>query len=78
MGGLPPDDVRYAARRLAEVVEEREQLVADEQRELARLAARRPDIPILRIPLLEHDIASLADIDSLAALRTISEHLGRA
>jgi anion-transporting ArsA/GET3 family ATPase len=71
-GGLPPDDVRYAAHRLAEVVDEREQLVADEQRELARLAARRPDIPILQIPLLEHDIASLA------ALRTISEHLARA
>ncbi len=71
-GGLPPDDVRLAARRLAELVDEREQLVADEQRELARLAARRPDIPIVQIPLLEHDIASLA------ALRTISEHLARA
>ena len=46
--------------------------MADEQRELVRLAAQRPDIPILQIPLLEHDIASLA------ALRTISEHLARA
>jgi anion-transporting ArsA/GET3 family ATPase len=71
-GGLPEGDVRHAARRLAEVVNDREQLVADEQRELARLAAQRPDIPILQIPLLEHDIASLA------ALRTISEHLARA
>lgn len=72
VGGLSLDDVRRTAERLADVVREREQLGADEQRELGRLAAQRPDIPIVQIPLLEHDVTSLA------ALRSISEHLARA
>lgn len=67
-----PENVRLTARRLAELVAEREQLAADEQRELSRLAARSPGVPILQIPLLEHDVASLT------ALRRIGEHLSRA
>jgi anion-transporting ArsA/GET3 family ATPase len=71
LGGQAAEDVRLTARRLAELVAEREQLAADEQRELSRLAARSPDVPILQIPLLEHDVASLT------ALHRIGEHLAR-
>ena len=71
IGGLPEADVDLAAERLARTALEFQQLTAGERRELSRLQAEAPGIPVWEVPLLEHDVASLA------ALRTVGDYLGR-
>ena len=44
-------------------------LALSERRELGRLGARAPGVPITEVPLLDHDV------DNLAELRVVGEHL---
>lgn len=71
MAGILAADLEIAAERLARTALEFQQLVSGERRELGRLQAAAPGIPVWEVPLLEHDVASLA------ALRTVGDYLGR-
>jgi anion-transporting ArsA/GET3 family ATPase len=72
LAGWPTADVDVAAERLARTALDLSQLVDGERRELGRLAALAPGIPVLEVPLLDHDVASLA------SLRIVGDHLARA
>lgn len=69
LAGVVPADVQRAAHELAALVLEEEQLAASERREIARLAARHPSIPLVQIPLLDRDVTNLE------TLRSISDRL---
>ncbi len=69
---LSAADIENAAVRLARTAVDLAQLVASEKRELGRLRALVPGIPVWEIPLLHRDVASLA------ALRTVGDYLERA
>jgi anion-transporting ArsA/GET3 family ATPase len=71
LAGVARADIDAAAERLARTAVDFGQLADGERRELARLHAAAPGIPVVEVPLLERDIASLA------ALRTVGDHLGR-
>jgi anion-transporting ArsA/GET3 family ATPase len=71
LAGVAAEDLRLAARQLSALAGEEQQLSDDEEREMARLAARHPSIPIVRIPLLDRDVTNLE------TLRSISAHLSR-
>jgi anion-transporting ArsA/GET3 family ATPase len=61
------DDV---ASRLADLARAASALHASERRELVRLAASAPGIPVTEVPLLDHDV------DNLSELRTVGRWLG--
>jgi len=66
---LPAATIDDAAARLAPVARAFAGLAASERRELARLGQRAPGVPITEVPLLDHDV------DNLAELRVVGEHL---
>ena len=68
-GALPAPTLDDAAARLAPVAHAFAALSASERRELARLGGRAPGVPITEVPLLDHDV------DNLAELRAVGEHL---
>ena len=70
--GLPPATIDDAAARLAPVARAFGALAVSERRELGRLGARAPGVPITEVPLLDHDV------DNLAELRVVGEHLSAA
>lgn len=72
LADIPRADVDSAAERLARTALDLQKLADGQRRELDRLAAQAPGIPIWQIPLLDRDVASLA------ALRTVGDHLDRA
>jgi anion-transporting ArsA/GET3 family ATPase len=61
------DDV---ASRLADLARAATSLHASERRELTRLAASAPGIPVTEVPLLDHDV------DNLSELRAVGRWLG--
>jgi anion-transporting ArsA/GET3 family ATPase len=63
--------VATAAERLARTAIDFQQLSDGERRELGRLVAAAPGVPVLEVPLLDRDVASLE------ALRTVGDHLAR-
>lgn len=67
--GLAEATLAEAAARLAPVAQAFGALRESERRELGRLGARAPGIPITEIPLLDHDV------DNLAELRAVGEAL---
>jgi anion-transporting ArsA/GET3 family ATPase len=67
---LPAATIDDAAARLAPVAHAFAALAASERRELARLGGRAPGVAITEVPLLDHDV------DNLAELRAVGEHLG--
>ncbi len=67
--GLPAATIDDAAARLAPVARAFGALTVSERRELGRLGARAPGVPITEVPLLDHDV------DNLAELRVVGEHL---
>ncbi|HXU06778.1 MAG TPA: ArsA-related P-loop ATPase [Polyangia bacterium] len=69
---LPAAILDDAAARLAPVARAFALLAASERRELARLGARAPGVPITEVPLLDHDV------DNLAELRAVGDHLAAA
>jgi anion-transporting ArsA/GET3 family ATPase len=70
-GALPAATIDDAAARLARVARAFGALAASERRELGRLGQRAPGVPITEVPLLDHDV------DNLAELRVVGEHLSR-
>ena len=70
--GLPAATIDEAAARLAPVARAFAALAVSERRELGRLGARAPGVPITEVPLLDHDV------DNLAELRVVGEHLSQA
>jgi anion-transporting ArsA/GET3 family ATPase len=68
-GRLSDADLADVAARLAALARAATTLHASERRELARLAASAPGIPVTEVPLLD------LDSDQLAALRTVEGHL---
>jgi anion-transporting ArsA/GET3 family ATPase len=68
--GVPAATIEDVAARLAALAREAETLHASERRELGRLAASAPGIPVTEVPLLDHDA------DNLAELRTVGDWLG--
>jgi anion-transporting ArsA/GET3 family ATPase len=71
LAGLPRADVDTAAERVARSALDLRKLCDGERRELDRLAAMAPGVPIWEVPLLDRDVGSLA------ALRTVGDHLDR-
>jgi anion-transporting ArsA/GET3 family ATPase len=69
LAGTPAADIEEAARRLAGSAVALGALRESERRELGRLAASAPGITVTEVPLLDHDV------DNLAELRTIGDHL---
>jgi len=69
--GLPAATIDDAAARLAPVARALGALAVSERRELVRLGARAPGVPITEVPLLDHDV------DNLAELRVVGEHLSQ-
>jgi anion-transporting ArsA/GET3 family ATPase len=67
--GVPAATIDDAAARLAPVARAFGALAVSERRELGRLGARAPGVPITEVPLLDHDV------DNLAELRVVGEHL---
>jgi anion-transporting ArsA/GET3 family ATPase len=67
--GLAEATLAEAAARLAPVAQAFGALRESERRELGRLGARAPGIPITEIPLLDHDV------DNLAELRAVGDAL---
>ena len=65
-------DVDITALRLARTALDFQKLADGQRRELARLAAAAPGIPIWEVPLLDREVASLG------ALRIVGDHLDRA
>ena len=68
---LPAATIDDAAARLAPVARAFASLAASERRELGRLGARAPGVAITEVPLLDHDV------DNLAELRVVGNHLSR-
>ncbi len=68
--GIAAADIDLAAERLARTAVDFRQLTDGERRELARLAEAAAGIPVWEVPQLGYDIGSLA------ALRTVGDHLG--
>ena len=68
----PAATIDDAAARLAAVAHAFAALSASERRELGRLGARAPGVRITEVPLLDHDV------DNLAELRVVGEHLSPA
>jgi anion-transporting ArsA/GET3 family ATPase len=71
LAGLSRADVDTAAERVARSALDLRKLCDGERRELDRLAERAPGVPIWEVPLLDRDVGSLA------ALRTVGDHLDR-
>lgn len=71
-GGPKADDATIAdvAARLADLARAATSLHASERRELTRLAASAPGIPVTEVPLLDHDV------DNLSELRAVGRWLG--
>ena len=69
LAGISGADVDTTAERLARTAIDFQQLSDGERRELHRLAALAPGIPVLEVPLLDSDVASLT------ALRTVGAYL---
>jgi anion-transporting ArsA/GET3 family ATPase len=67
--GLPDETLEAAAERLATAARTFGALRTSERRELARLGASAPGVGITEVPLLDHDV------DNLAELRVVGEHL---
>jgi anion-transporting ArsA/GET3 family ATPase len=67
--GLGDEAIADAAGRLAPIAQAYGALHAAERRELARLAERAPGVSVTEVPLLDHDV------DNLAELRVVGEHL---
>ncbi|MES1158040.1 MAG: ArsA-related P-loop ATPase [Haliangium ochraceum] len=72
LADLPVADVELAAERLARMALDLQAVVDGERRELARLSAMAPGIPVLPVALLDRDVGSLA------ALRAVGDYLERA
>ena len=70
MADVVPGDLARGAEDLARTARDFQQLADAEGLEKARLSALAPETPVWEVPLLEHDV------NSLAALRTIGDHLG--
>jgi anion-transporting ArsA/GET3 family ATPase len=68
--GTPAATMADVAARLAETAQAFGALHASERRELARLQASAPGIPVTEVPLLDHDV------DNLTELRTVGRYLG--
>ena len=60
--GVADATVSEVASRLAAIAREAEALHASERRELARLAASAPGIPVTEVPLLGHDADNLGEL----------------
>ena len=71
LAGISDADIDATAEHLASTAIDFQNLADGEQRELQRLATAAPGIPVLEVPLLDHDVASLA------ALRTVGVHLNQ-
>jgi anion-transporting ArsA/GET3 family ATPase len=71
-GGPKADDATIddVASRLADVARAATSLHASERRELTRLAASAPGVPVTEVPLLDHDV------DNLSELRAVGRWLG--
>lgn len=67
--GLADADLDVTAERLARTAADFHALSDGERRQLHRLAELAPGIPVLEVPLLDRDVASLG------ALRTVGSHL---
>jgi anion-transporting ArsA/GET3 family ATPase len=61
----PPETLAAVAARLAELARGGASLHASERRELARLAASAPGVPLTEVPLLDHDVDNLAELRSV-------------
>jgi anion-transporting ArsA/GET3 family ATPase len=62
--------IEEVAARLADLARSASALHASERRELGRLAASAPGVPVTEVPLLDHDV------DNLSELRTVGKWLG--
>jgi anion-transporting ArsA/GET3 family ATPase len=60
--GLSDAALADVAARLADLAHAAETLHASERRELARLASSAPGVPVTEVPLLDHDVANLAEL----------------
>jgi anion-transporting ArsA/GET3 family ATPase len=69
LAGISDADVDLTAERLARTAIDFQLLSDGERRELHRLSALAPGIPVLEVPLLD------GDVSSLAALRAVGAHL---
>jgi anion-transporting ArsA/GET3 family ATPase len=69
LSGISDAAIDATAERLARTALDFQHLTDGERHELQRLAAAAPGIPVLEVPLLDHDVASLA------ALRTVGAYL---
>jgi anion-transporting ArsA/GET3 family ATPase len=67
--GLASLDLVSATEQLAQVAAYLRDVARDQARQLERLAHDAPDVPVTRVPLLTHDVSSLA------SLRTVGDHL---
>jgi anion-transporting ArsA/GET3 family ATPase len=69
LGGVAGAEIDEAAARLAAAAVAAAALSESERRELGRLAATAPGIPVTEVPLLDHDV------DNLAELRKVGDYL---
>jgi anion-transporting ArsA/GET3 family ATPase len=65
------DDLQLVSENLAHTAVDFVHVAEGERRELERLSMMAPGIDVVRVPLFDHDVASLA------ALRTVGDHLER-
>jgi anion-transporting ArsA/GET3 family ATPase len=70
LGSWSPAERAAAAADLGTAAEYLARTAESQRRQLTRLHQRAPGVPVLEIPLLAHDVSSMA------ALRSLGEHLG--
>jgi len=69
LAAMAPAAIEKTAERLARTVLDHGRLRTSERQQIERLSRSAPGVPIIEVPLLDHDVASLA------ALRAVGEHL---
>jgi anion-transporting ArsA/GET3 family ATPase len=62
---VPPAEVDLAAEQLAFTAQDFQRLCDSERRELDRLVASAPGVPLTEIPLLDHDVENLAELAAI-------------
>jgi anion-transporting ArsA/GET3 family ATPase len=69
LAGVPRPEIDDVAERLAATARDFAALVDSERRELGRLSASAPGVPVTEVPLLDHDV------DNLVELKTVGDYL---
>src|SRR5215471_13582454 len=69
LAGVSRPQIEGAAHRLAVAARGLAALCESERRELARLGASAPGVPVTEVPLLDHEV------DNVAELRTVGDYL---